>query len=89
MNGVEPCRNSITNSILDTFVSEKLLEALSPAALELSLQVVEEEKARRKQFETLHANRVAQARYAADLCERRYKEVDPANRLVAATLEQE
>ncbi len=89
MTGATSCHNSIGSYTLDELVSEKLLEALSPAALELSLHVIEDESTRREQFETLHVDRVAQARYARDLAERRYKEVDPANRLVAGTLEQE
>jgi hypothetical protein len=87
--GATSCQNSIGSHTLDPFVSEKLREALSPAGVDLSLQVIEDETARREQMETLHVHRVEQARYAADLAERRYKEVDCANRLVAARLERE
>lgn len=87
--GATSCENSIGSQTLDRFVSEKLLEALSPAGVELSLQVLEDEAARREQLDTLHVHRVEQARYTTDLAERRYKEVDPANRLVAASLERE
>lgn len=89
LSGVAACENTIGSHVLDSFVSQKLLEALSPAGLELSLQVIEDEAARREQLETLHVHRLEQARYATDLAERRYKEVDPANRLVAARLERE
>lgn len=85
----ESCYSSIRCSTLDEFVSTKLLEALGPAGVDLSLQVVEDEVARREQLDTLHAQRVEQARYAAELTERRYKAVDPSNRLVADTLERE
>ncbi|MEJ7589993.1 MAG: recombinase family protein [Planctomycetaceae bacterium] len=87
--GAISCLNSMSASVLDTFVAEKLLEALSPAGVDLSLQVIEDEVARRTQLDTLFAHRVQQARYAADLAQRRYKEVDPANRLVAASLERD
>ena len=33
------------------------------------------------------ADAIERARYEADLAERRYEAVDPANRLIAATLE--
>jgi DNA invertase Pin-like site-specific DNA recombinase len=89
MAGARSCHNAISSHSLDKFVSQKLLEALSPGALELSMQVIEDETARREQLDTLHTHRIEQARYAANLAERRYKEVDPANRLVAATLERE
>jgi hypothetical protein len=49
--------------------------------------VIEDEVARRVQFDTLYEQRVAQARYAAEDSERRYRHVDPANRLVASQLE--
>ena len=84
-----PCHSSIRCETLDGFVSGKLLEALGPAGVELSLQVMEDESFRREQLDTLHAQRVEQARYAVDLAERRYKQVDPANRLVASRLEKE
>ena len=89
MTGVSPCLNSMSASVLDAFVAEKLLEALSPAGLELSLQVIEDEVTRRTQLDTLYAHRVQQAQYATDLAQRRYKEVDPSNRLVAASLERD
>lgn len=89
MTGASPCLNSMSALVLDTFVAEKLLEALSPAGVDLSLQVIEDDVARRTQLDTLFAHRVQQARYAADLAQRRYKEVDPANRLVAASLERD
>lgn len=87
--GATSCQNGISSETLDSFVSEKLLEALSPAAVEFSLQVIEDESTRREQLETLHLHRVQQAQYAVDLARRRYQAVDPANRLVAAHLEQD
>ena len=85
----EPCHSSIRCATLDEYVSAKLLEALAPTSVELSLSVIEDEQTRREQLETLHAHRVEQARYEVDVAERRYKEVDPANRLVAGRLERE
>lgn len=89
MTGAIPCLNSISSSVLDGFVTEKLLEALSPAAISLSMQVIEDEVIRRTQLDTLYAHRVQQSQYAVDLAQRRYKEVDPANRLVAGSLERD
>jgi DNA invertase Pin-like site-specific DNA recombinase len=89
MARVEPCHNTIRCETLDDFVASKLLEALAPAGVDLSLQVIEDEQARREQLERLHVDRVTQARYEVDLAERRFKHVDPANRLVAARLERE
>ena len=85
----EPCYSTVRCSTLDEFVSAKLLEALGTAGVDLSLRVIEDEESRREQLDTLHVQRVEQCRYAVDLAERRYKGVDPSNRLVANTLELE
>lgn len=89
LEGVEPCYSSIRCATLDDFVVQKLLESLAPAGIELSLRVIEHEESRREQLDTLYAHRVAQARYAVTVAERRYRHVDSTNRLVAAQLEQE
>ncbi len=85
----EPCYSSIRSATLDDFVTSKLLEALAPASVDLSLRVIEDEQTRREQLGTLHTDRVEQSRYAVDMTERRFKHVDPANRLVAGRLERE
>lgn len=85
----EPCYSSIRCATLDDFVASKLLEALAPASVDLSLQVIEDEQTRREQIDTLYVHRVEQSRYAADVTELRFKQVDPANRLVADKLERE
>lgn len=84
-----PCHNNIGSKLLDAIVTEKLLEAIEPGSIDLSLRVVEDEVTRRQQMETLFAHREQQAAYDAELSERRYKEVDPANRLVAGNLERD
>ena len=53
----EPCHSTIRCATLDEFVAAKLLEALQPAGVELSLQVIENEVARREQLDTLYAQR--------------------------------
>jgi len=53
------------------------------------LRVIEDEQTRREQLDQLHVHRVEQARYAVDAAERRFKHVDPANRLVAGQLERD
>jgi DNA invertase Pin-like site-specific DNA recombinase len=72
---------------IDAAVTEAFLAALAPAGLEASLQAVD-------QFEADHETTLAQfrrdverARYTAQRAERRYRAVDPENRLVARGLE--
>lgn len=83
------CCTSIRCDILDNLVVSKILEALSPAGIELSMRVIEDEEQRRKQLDQLYVDRVSKAQYAVDLAQRRYQHVDPANRLVASRLEKE
>ena len=89
MAGEAPCQTTVVCHTLDEFVSYKLVEALQPAAVQLSLRVVEDEVTRRAQMETTRVHHVQQARYLVDLAARRYSHVDPANRLVTALLEQQ
>jgi hypothetical protein len=88
VEATEPSCPGVQAAVLDTCVAQQVLRALAPAALELSLQArqdVEHERARLGQHWQQQGQR---ARYEVDLAERRYQAVDPANRLVAAMLEQ-
>jgi DNA invertase Pin-like site-specific DNA recombinase len=88
VEATEPRCPGVQATVLDTCVAQQVLRALEPAALELSLQArqdIERERARLGQH---WQQQVQRARYEVDLAERRYQAVDPANRLVAATLEQ-
>ena len=55
--------------------------------MELSLQARADVERERKQLEKHWRQRRQRARYDVELAERRYQAVDPANRLVAASLE--
>jgi hypothetical protein len=62
---------------------------MTPMALEVALSVQQEIEARMEEVDALRRKQVERARYEADLTERRYLQVDPANRLVADVLEGE
>ena len=79
---------SVRCDLLDTVVAEQVLAALQPAELELALRALDELEGREAAQRQHWQLRVQRADYEAQLAERRYAEVDPANRLVAATLEQ-
>jgi hypothetical protein len=64
-----------------------LIDTLTPLAVEAALTVAAELEHRAAEADNLHAAAVDGARYHADLARRRYLAVDPANRLVADTLE--
>ena len=71
----------------DKAVGQLLVESLTPLALEVTLAVQQELQARVDEVDQLRKKQVERARYAADLAQRRYLHVDPANRLVADSLE--
>jgi hypothetical protein len=64
-----------------------MIDTLTPLAVEAALTVAAELQQRADYADTLRAAAVERARYHADLTRRRYLAVDPANRLVADTLE--
>ena len=81
------CECTITCQSLDAFVTTKTLQALEPAQVELSLRVADDESMRRQQLQKQFENRLERSKYDVDIASRRYRSVDPANRLVASTLE--
>ncbi|MBK6433526.1 hypothetical protein [Candidatus Amarolinea dominans] len=72
---------------MDVAVSELLLAAVQPAQLELALVASQQAEAERQQLQRHWLERLEHARYEATLARRRYEQVDPDNRLVAAELE--
>ncbi|MBA2244619.1 MAG: recombinase family protein [Gemmatimonadetes bacterium] len=83
----DPLCQSVVGSGIDAAISNLLLETVTPMALELALAVQQEIAARLDEADRLRHRRVERARYEADLARHRYLRVDPANRLVADSLE--
>jgi DNA invertase Pin-like site-specific DNA recombinase len=80
---------SLVGTPLDERVSELVLQALEPAALEISLKVAEDLETERHQCHQHWQQRLERARYEAERAARQYQAVEPENRLVARTLEQQ
>ena len=74
---------------IDVAVAEAFLAALAPAGLEASLQAIEQFDADHEKTLAQFRRDVERARYNAQRAERRYRAVDPENRLVARGLEAE
>ncbi len=72
---------------LDERIGQLLIDTLTPLTVEAALTVEAELQHRADEAGALRAAHVERARYHADLARRRYLAVDPANRLVAGTLE--
>jgi len=75
------------SDLLDGVIAEEVLKALKPAELELALATLHELESRDESVLRQWQMRLERAEYEVALAERRYQEVDPANRLVAGTLE--
>jgi DNA invertase Pin-like site-specific DNA recombinase len=89
-DGIENARRicaAIPGHTLDERIGQLLIDTLTPLAVEAALQVSAELEHRAAEADALRAAHVERARYHADLARRRYLAVDPANRLVAGTLE--
>ena len=74
---------------IDRLVSQFFLEAVGPAGLEAARQAEQQMVVERKTALRSHRLELERCRYDASLAERRYRQVDPDNRLIAATLEQD
>ncbi len=85
-NGRRICA-TIPGHTLDQLIGQLLIDTLTPLAAEAALQVSAELEQRATDADKLRAAHVERTRYHADLARRRYLTVDPANRLVASTLE--
>jgi hypothetical protein len=87
VRAAQPVCQHVPGAALDRAVSELLIAAMTPLALEIALAVQAELQERLDEAERLRYKKVEQARYETDLARRRYLHVDPANRLVADSLE--
>ncbi len=74
---------------LDQLIGELLVATMTPASVEVALAVQAEVAQDVENTDRLRLLQVERARYDADLAARRFRQVDPDNRLVAAVLEAE
>jgi DNA invertase Pin-like site-specific DNA recombinase len=84
-----PRCQSLVGGPLDKLVGALVLQALEPAALEISLQVAADVEAERHQLHQQWTYRLERAQYAVERAARQYQAVEPENRLVARTLERQ
>ena len=74
---------------IDEAIGKLITDRMTPAAVELALEIRREIEARHAEADQLRSRAVERAQIDADLAERRFMLVDPNNRLVADTLERE
>jgi DNA invertase Pin-like site-specific DNA recombinase len=77
----------IAGPALDAYVTGQVLQAVAPAALEVSLAAAAQAEADRAMLDKLWRQRIERARYAAGRARRQYQLTEPENRLVARQLE--
>ena len=83
----DPLCQSIAGLAVDEAVGLLIAEQITPAAVELALDVRREIQARHEDADRLRCRAIERAQTEADLAQRRFMLVDPNNRLVADTLE--
>ena len=83
----QPICQHLTGDIIDSAVSDLILTALTPAAIEVTLAVSDELIAQAERADQLRQAHVQRAEHAAGAARHRYLAVDAANRLVADALE--
>jgi DNA invertase Pin-like site-specific DNA recombinase len=83
----EPLCQHVPGANVDQAVGQLLLTAMTPLQLDVTLAVHQEIQTRLEEADARRRQHVERARYEADMARRRYLQVEPANRLVAATLE--
>lgn len=83
----EPLCQSLKAAPLDRLMTQLVLQALQPAALEASLALAADVEAEQAALDRHWQQRLERMRYQVDRARRHYAAVEPENRLVARTLE--
>jgi DNA invertase Pin-like site-specific DNA recombinase len=91
-HGIEtaaPVCQRLPGAQVDQAVAELVLEAVTPASLEVALEVFEELRTRHAEVDRLRRAQVERAREQAELAQRQYLLARPENRLVVDSLERQ
>ncbi|MDH5658960.1 MAG: recombinase family protein [Nitrosopumilus sp.] len=83
----EPNCQSIAGRPIDDAVGALVAQKMTPAAVELALEIRRDIEARQQEADQLRCRAIERAQVEAELAQRRFMMVDPSNRLVADTLE--
>ena len=86
--GSAPCQG-LAGRVVDELITQQVLAALEPAALELSLSAAKDIERQRKVIDQQWRHRLERTQYDADRAARQYHAVEPENRLVARELERQ
>jgi DNA invertase Pin-like site-specific DNA recombinase len=78
---------ALAGACVDALVTKQVLAALTPAAVEVSLQAAQQLTAERAELERIWQQRLERAAIAVDRARRCYRLAEPENRLVVRQLE--
>ena len=82
----QPCQ-SLPGAAIDRAVSELVLETVTPASIDVAVEVFEELRSRAGEVDRAKRAQIARLREDAELAQRQFLLVRPENRLVADNLE--
>ena len=83
----EPVCQSLPGAAIDRAVSELVLETVTPASIDVAVEVFDELRARAAEVDRAKRAQIARLREDAELAQRQFLLVRPENRLVADNLE--
>jgi hypothetical protein len=86
--GQERCQQ-LAGGCIDEHVAALLLQAMAPAAVEVSLAAAEQVETQRAHVDRIWRQRLERADYAVDRARRQYQLAEPENRLVVRQLEKD
>jgi len=85
----EPPCQSLSGRTLDELVTDRLLKALEPASLEISVMAAGDLEAEHRRVDDNWQQRLERSRFEVERARRQYQAVEPENRLVARELERQ
>ena len=85
----EPMCAHLNGSSIEDFVVQAFFKAIAPAQLDALEGVLQQQQQEQQRLGKYHHQQVQRAQYETSLARRRYEQVDPDNRLVAAELERQ
>ena len=83
-----PCQ-SLSGKTLDELVADRLLKALEPASLDISIMAASDLEAEQRRVDDNWKQRLERSRFEVERARRQYQVVEPENRLVARELERQ
>jgi DNA invertase Pin-like site-specific DNA recombinase len=87
VDGGKTCQ-MMSSAPVDAAVAELFLAAVTPAQVDVALRALDEYEAERAEARRQRQMQIQRADYEVEIARRRYEASDPANRLVAAELEE-